>query len=608
MRRNPQILVKEHFGLVCVVVIALLVYARLLWFGPISWDDPEMVFMNRDVKDFSVTGFFHNYYVGNYIPVTMLFHAVSYRIFGSAYGGHHALNIMLHLLNGVLIYSLGRKIFHSKTIALTGALIFLLHPLQVESVAWIAELKNIVSTGFFLGALIMFCLFSRSEKPAHYAIMLLLFVMACLSKPSAVIFPLCVVSVQFMMQRKLTLKNIPSLIPILIISVIFGVINLKAQSSAQFINYSHQFPFYQKIPLAGVALAKYFQFFILPVRLSTLYPYPAITVVNLLAGYIFVCVIGGLIFYLLKKKKLRTAGIILFILSNLLLVLQFIPFGEVLYADRYCYVPVAGFAWLLGVAIEKYRISPKSVLAVLGVLFAAASFARLNSWKDGITLYEDIIAKYPAQFVALNSAGVESMRMNNDQKAADYFMQAMKVAPRNYKGFYNAGLLSLKMKKPEQAISFFNESLNLHEYSKAYVGRANAWLLLGNNDNALADARKAISTDNTNANGFFVLGNILNDKRQLQEALAAYDHALALNGEQPDYYFRRAIVHGKLNNFPSSLSDLEKCTALDPYYIEAYYWKGVAKVNLSQNPCDDFKVAARNNYEPAINAFKKYCR
>src|SRR5688500_18942387 len=99
MSGNPLTLVKEHAVFACLMLVASLVYVKLLWFGPISWDDPEMVFMNRDVREFSVGAFFRNYYVGNYIPVTMLFHALSYKLFGQTYGGHHALNILLHLGN-----------------------------------------------------------------------------------------------------------------------------------------------------------------------------------------------------------------------------------------------------------------------------------------------------------------------------------------------------------------------------------------------------------------------------------------------------------------------------------------------------------------------------
>jgi protein O-mannosyl-transferase len=125
---------------------------------------------------------------------------------------------------------------------------------------------------------------------------------------------------------------------------------------------------------------------------------------------------------------------------------------------------------------------------------------------------------------------------------------------------------------------------------------------------AMSDARFAITMEKNNARAHFVLGNCYNDLNKLDEALAEYNLCLRINKDETDYYFKRAIVFGKKQEFNSSLNDLTVCTQLNPKYYEAYYWKGVVKVNLKQDPCEDLKIAAENNYEPAIKAYANYCQ
>src|SRR5690606_15240794 len=127
------------------------------------------------------------------------------------------------------------------------------------------------------------------------------------------------------------------------------------------------------------------------------------------------------------------------------------------------------------------------------------SYGRIKVWKSAIHLYKDIIKKYPNEFIALNSAGVESMFLNEDLKALEYFDRAVEVAPRNYKGFYNRGLLYLKNGRPKDAILSFNEALDLYDYGKAYTGRASAYYLLNDIPKAMNDANKALQMDNKNS-------------------------------------------------------------------------------------------------------------
>lgn len=608
MIRHLKNTFRNYPVLIITLVITLAVYIRFLSFGHISWDDPEMVFKNKAVQGFQLNKLITGHFVGNYIPFTMFVHAIAWQLFGNYDGGHHLLLVLLHLLNGVLVYLTGKRLFKNDWTAATGCIIFLLHPVQVESVGWISELKNVLSTSFYLGAVLSYLNYCGRAQKKDYLITCLLFLLGCLSKSSVVVLPISLFCIDILLQQKISVKMVTNKLPMLLISLVFGLINMKTQAADLFINYSHAFPYYQRIGYAGYALIKYLLMFLLPADLSVIYPYPQNITPALVTGYIILAAIALCLFLLFRKKKFTFIALILFVLANLALVLQFIPFGEVLYADRYMYVPVIGLAWLTALLLARFQAFTKPVAAVLLVLLGAAAFARGQVWRSAITLYEDILKSFPNSFVALNSVGVEYMYSNNDEKALYYLNKSIQVAPYNYKGFYNRGLLHLKTQQPEKAIQNFNRSLEIYDYPKAFVGRASAYQMLGDIPKAMSDANHVLARNSGNAKAHFILGNCYNDLNRLDEAMKEYNTAIALAGDEAEFYFKRGIIYGKQQDFKACLGDIDIAIALNPAYYEAYYWRGVAKVNTRQNACGDFKTAAQKNYKPAIDAYYKYCQ
>ena len=180
--------------LTIALIVTGIVYYKFLFFGHISWDDPEMVFKNKFVKEFNVKGLFTNHFVGNYIPVTMFTHSIAWLLFENNDGGHHFVNLLFHLINGVLVYQVGKCIFKNDLIANVGAIIFLLHPMQVESVGWISELKNVLSTTFFLAGVLSYLNFTERSKKIDYVLCFVYFLLGALSKSSVVVFPIVLIS------------------------------------------------------------------------------------------------------------------------------------------------------------------------------------------------------------------------------------------------------------------------------------------------------------------------------------------------------------------------------------------------------------------------------
>jgi tetratricopeptide (TPR) repeat protein len=596
-----------------ILLLCIGVFSFLLFFPHITWDDPEMVFANEDVRSFRVSAFFTNQYQGNYIPVTMLFHALAWKLFGAADWGHHLFSLVFHLLNGFLVYRLSRLIFRKDLVALCAPVIFLLHPVQVESIAWIAELKTPVCGFFFLSGLLRYAAFLKNKRYRDYFLALLLFILACLGKPSAIAFPFCLAGLYFLTddffireKRRIVFRHFLLISPFILIALTVGLLTLKTQQEAQFINFAHAFPFWQRIGMAGYAVCRYLFLVIFPFMLSVIYPYPVLSGARLLIGYVAVISLVSLAVFLFSRKKRGYLFCLSFVVLTLLPVLQLIPFGESLYADRYLYLPLVGVG--LVVALRFAEMLTLRGVFMLGFILALLSCIRVQRWKTALTLYEDVLHKYPDYFVALNSAAVEYLRINEDSKAMDLLDRAVLKAPDNYKVWYNRGLVFLKMHKPQQAVSDFNRAVTLFDYRKAYTARASAWYMQGDYRRAREDAERALVKDPRDANAYFVKANCFNDQNVLDSALTNYNRCISLRPDEAEYYLKRSVVFGKRKQFRESLADLNQCIIIRPDHYEAYYWRAVSKMNLGMDGCRDLAVSARNNFGPAADAYNRYCR
>lgn len=589
-------------------VLCALVYFKAIFFKSISWDDPEMVFNNSDVFTFNIKNFFTNYYVGNYIPITMIVHSINFMLFKDWAGGHHLINVFFHLINAWLLYKILFNLNFKPTLVFFTIGVFLLHPLQVETVVWISELKTILMFFFFLLACNYYLKFLQTNKPILFIVCVVFSVLAGLSKSYAVIVPFFFIAITYYNNNKISIKQIVYVAPIFLVSLILGIINLKSQSTDQFINYSHNYSIYQKICNAGYAIYNYIVLFLKPTPLYPLYSFPKFTsTVNIIGLFVFLLILVVFIYFILKKKNRETILVSISVIS-LALVLQFIPFGEVLNADRYMYVTVIFFSIAFFSLIKYFNAFQKPFIVVTLLVIALITFTQLNYWANSKTLYTKVIKHEPNSFVALNSLGVELMFTNNDVEAEQYLQKAISVNTNNYKGYYNLGLLYLKTNNLKKAIAQFNSVLSIKDYNKAMVARASAYYVLQDYSKAMADAEHVIEKDPLNSKAYFVLGNCYNDINNLDKAFFYFDKAISINSFNSEFYLKKGIVLGKKQNFQLCLENLNKAIELNPNYGEAFYWRGVALINLKQNPCEDFKQAVKQNYPQAINAINQYCK
>ncbi|MFO0477791.1 MAG: hypothetical protein ACK50L_03295 [Bacteroidota bacterium] len=589
------------------LVFFILVYFKLAYAEFVSWDDAEYILENKDVHDFNMNQLLSKFYVGNFHPITMLNYAIDWKMFDKTPMGYHVENVIWHLINSILVYYVMTALFKDELLSLFVTIVFAFHPIQIETIAWIAERKNLISTFFILLSFISYLKFTHENKIEQLCFSVLFFCFSLLCKPSFVIFPLILFLVDWHFFKNRSKHLVLQKIPFFLASLIISIITLKAQQDGGYLNTQHAFPIYQKIAYSGFAIGEYLYHFFMPNSLSVIYPYPQHKVMSMILGYITLIVLMIVIYKSHQLNKSLLFFGILFFAINLLLVLQFIPFGEVLTADRYMYVAMIGLSILVFGLIKKITKQFYIIIILLTLVLGGLSNSRLKIWQNSITLYQDILLKNPHSYIALNSIGAEYMKRKDYLLSEKYYRKSINENANYYKSYYNRALLYSITNQTNKAIADYTRAIKLNNYYKAYVGRANIYYSLKDFSKTISDAEKAISLNKNYSKANFVLANCYDDLNKLDQALFFYNKAIINNSEDGSFFLRRAVVFGKKQQFVDCLNDLEKCTQLEPNDAEAYFWKGVAKVNLKKSPCADFKKALDLGFTEAQNPYQKYC-
>lgn len=588
-----------------ILIVSSLVFQKLFDAGFVSWDDALVLLKNKDVHAFNIEAFFTKQYVGNYAPVTMTSFALDWALFQGSAFYQHSVNLLLHYANGLLIILLLKRLFpFSAWRPYLVGLIFLFHPLQVETVGWISAKNNPLYTLFFLVGLWAYLEFQVRKSRRYYGLCLAFFILSILSKPSAIVFPFCLLLLDGLPAGKFELKSLCNKIPFFLLSLILGLVTLSSRAEAEFLDVVNDHSLPERIGLAGYAISKYVLAFLLPSRLSVIYPYPANIGLAVAIGYAVFAILIFISILLYKKRLFPILFGLLFFLVNLVLVLQVVPIGEALVADRYMYLPIVGLSICLLYSIK----IPKRIAIPIGLLWVAAlsisSYHRSAIWNNSITLFEDILDKHPSSVQALSSLGAEYMLLRDYNKALSFLNKAIQINPAFHPAYYNRGLVHAQTGRMPEAVRDFSTAIHLSGNTKALLARGNAYYEMNMLDKAQQDGAAVLAEDSDNPAALFLLARCLDEQNNLQKALEYYNAAIEQETDDPRFFLRRAVLFGKLKQFNASMHDLEIAVRLAPDNGEAYYWMAIAKVSQRQNPCPELKKAASLNFQPAIEAAK----
>ena len=532
-----------------ISLITLIVYLPSLNSDFVNWDDETYIEENVLIQDLSkrnIKTMFRpgRYLIGNYHPVTELSFAINYAFSELNPVGYKATNILLHLLNTVLVFFLFYQI-GKKNILVAGivSLLFGIHPMHVESVSWISERKDLLYTFFYLLALISYLHFLTREKRKFYFLAVLLFLLSVLSKAQAVTLPLVLMLIHFWYQKTKLSKITLLLTPFLVISLIFGLIAIQAQDQALTVV---DLSWTDRIIVGCYGLITYIIKSCLPHNLCALHPYPQPLV---WPTYFWLFPLLGVLLIMVVVNQFnrnRTVFVGLsFFLLTIFPVLQFLPVGMSMHAERYTYLPYLGLFFILATAFDhlrrhknrKWQLASTGTGLVFLTVLCLLTYQRTQVWKNSETLWKNVIEKYPANFAAYLNLTYFYLVNNKTAPAIAYADKGIREAGHNVYLYDNKSYAYILDKK-------YAEALEVLEAAQQFV---------------TPDIQFYINK-----------GDACEGLNKHKEAEFNYTKALEIDVNYIPALMRRATVKlDHLKDYQGAAYDLERVLILDPNNVEA---------------------------------------
>ena len=604
-----------------VGALTLLVYLPELQNGFLNWDDNVYIDDNSFIHPINAAFFkwaFFSFFAGNWHPVTWLSHALDYSLWGLNPLGHHLMSIIFHAANTILVVLLSIQLLavvksreragrqgttglSEATIVTTGVvagLLFGLHPIHVESVAWASERKDLLCAFFFLLSLLAYIKYARFTtaqrkvtKPVswlsdkHYLLSLGFFVLALLSKSMAVTLPVVLLIVDWYPMsrfRKDTLKRIVmEKVIFFVLAVNAGIIAILAQGSEYAIRSSVAYPLTTRLLVGLNSIIAYMSKMIWPVNLSPFYPYPAdvsLWSFEYMVPLLLVIIITIACTTILKRQRVWLAAWMYFLVT-LSPVLGIIQVGDQAMADRYAYLPSISLFLLaaLGVAVsvEKIptfiRLKSKVVkigsIAILTIPFLCISYLTVNQihvWQNSVSLWTRVIelaplkddADYKKIFFAYFNLGAAYGDANQLDEAAGAYQEASTIKPDFLSTHYNLAMIYERQNKLDEAIGEYKTVLKINPIDiSAHYNLALLYTKKNNTKDAMDEFEAVLRINPKHVDAHFGLGTIYEKMNKLKEAINEYQTALKID---PDFIAARNSLARIQNDFHLKNSDTTK--------------------------------------------------
>jgi len=584
-QKSPK---NENWLIPAILIITFLAFIPALGAGFVSLDDNEYVTNNPLLRQISNLKLLLITPVqGNQHPLTMFSLFINYLISGEQAWSYHLFNLVFHLINCWLVFKLVMLLSNRNTIiAFTTAILFGIHPMHVESVAWISERKDVLYGLFFIGGLISYTKYADTNSRNQYLLTILFLLLSLLSKPAAVIFPLTLFCIDLLRKRKMTMKLFLEKIPFFLLALIAGIITMLGQKAAGATGHE-SFGFVTKLLFGSYGIMMYFIKMIAPFNLAPFYPFPAINETLPAAYYLsplFFFALVAVFFYSLKKNRILAFGI-LFYFVNLLLVLQLLPVGSAIIAERYTYIPYIGLFYAAGWLLDKYakgnHTRAYSIGFIVAFVFSIFTWIQASVWHDSATLWEHTIKTQPSNKAYANRA-TQLRGEKNYGLAIEYFNKAIQLNMIDYESYNNRGNIYFDLKKPDLALSDYRKAISLKpdyynamdnmgaqfailgqydsalkyenqallinpDHKPAYSNRALIYMRLNRNEEAIKDWEKFLQFEPGAADVYNTIGSCYQAMGKYQESLAVITKAIEM-GPLPEFYLNRSYAYNALKN------------------------------------------------------------
>lgn len=569
-------------------------------------DDDKYIITNPYLRDLSLKGIgsiFTSFYEYNYHPLTTLTWLIEYSLFGLDPGVYHIVNLCLHLCSVWLVYRLAQRLSGKENVALIVAALFALHPLHVESVAWVSERKGLLSGLFSFMALIAYVRYVDEAKRKDLVFTFIWFLFACASKSAAVTLPLAMLAIDWYRGRKMTGTLIEK-IPFFIVSVLFGVLAIMSQKAGgSMTDLLPQYGLLNRIFLFTGGLAFYFVKLVIPYPLSAIHFFPDVSG-GALPWYFYasmplLATIGWGVWKMHSGAREVRFGI-LFFLATMLVMLQLLPVGGAYAAERYTYVSYFGlfYAIVQWVEVAGFREIGHRVLAVVLLLFAFVSWARVKDWRDTDSILGDIVLKNEGNsrnaLVHYHWGQYYTYRQQWPA-AADQYARSLSIDTRYFPALLKRGEALDAMGRYKEAMADYTAARNIDPKSATLYNNM-GWTRFGLGDaaTALSLIDTAIMLDDSLASAYNNRGWIKLQQKDSVAAVSDFDAAIRLQPAFAKPYYNRALVKLYHGDARAAIADYSAIIRMYPNESLAWFNRGLVYLQLL-----DKQAAARDMHRAA---------
>lgn len=468
----------EKWFLPSIVMLTLLVFSPVVGFDFVNFDDPYFVYQNPYVQGGmtfeAVRWAFTPGFDGNWIPLTWLSHILDVQLFGMNPGAHHAVNVFFHAASSGLLFHFLHRSTGAVWRSAIVALLFALHPLHVESVAWIAERKDVLSTFFFMLTICAYQRYSTGRSAAGYVTVLMLFTLGLLSKSMLVTVPFVLLLLDYWPLKSLDLeanngvtptKLLVEKVPLVLLSMTSGLVTYFAHAANQGV--SGQYSLMVKLARSLVAYLTYISKTFWPAKLAVFYPfisYPPAVLEAVAVAIIFI-MITFLAFKMRRSAPYLLTGWLWFVVT-LLPVSGLVQIGKHSWADRYSYIPLIGLfviiVWSATKALATVTCCKQIIYMLIPIFFVAlitSTSIQLQHWRNSATLFRHALAVTDNNWLAHYNLGLALYKADKLDEAAQQFAATIKISPSYTDAYINLGLVHRSRKDYANAEEVFRRLL-----------------------------------------------------------------------------------------------------------------------------------------------------
>ncbi|HEY3129952.1 MAG TPA: tetratricopeptide repeat protein [Acidobacteriota bacterium] len=603
LRRHARLLIS-----LALILATTAAYWRTFQNGFVLYDDKGYVTENPHVQEGitpkTLLWALTTTHAANWHPLTWMSHMVDCRLFGLNPRGHHLTSLLLHLANTVLLFLALSLMTGALLPSAFVAALFALHPLHVESVAWVAERKDVLSAFFWMLAMLAYAHYARRPSARLYGLLAVTFALGLMAKPMLVTLPFALLLLDYWplgRMRSMAGKNaimaknarrprpwhklIREKLPLFALALGSSVITFFAQHRGGAVQTLENIPVQERISNALVSYLGYIAQTVWPHNLAVFYPHPF----NKLPGWkiaaallLLACGTWAAIRYSRRHPYLVTGWF--WYLGTLVPVIGLVQVGEQAMADRYTYIPSIGLFIIVAWALVDFLPQRKSYEMVLAVFWCIVALVlglltwfQVGYWHDSLTLFEHASQAVPDNYLARNNLGFTLAAEGRIDEAMRQYLEALRIKPTYVEAHNNLANAFQAKGQLDEAIAHYQQALQVRpQFFQGHNNLGAALLAKGRVDEALAHYSEALRINPDQPEAHNKLGMKLAALGKIDEAIFHFSEALRLNPDNPEYHNNLALLLGAARRTPEAVDQYVEALRLNPRYPEAHVNLGVA--------------------------------